>query len=69
MVDIRLDDLEEVVEAVDNVDPVDLANYLLEVARSTTAPFKPSTLRSGTGSKSFDRQREEKRWTGRDLNP
>jgi hypothetical protein len=28
-VDIRIDDLEEAVEAVYNVDPMDLANYLL----------------------------------------
>ena len=29
-VDIRLADLEEAVVAVDNIDPVDLANYLLK---------------------------------------
>jgi hypothetical protein len=32
-VDIRLDDLEEAVEAVYNVDPTDLANYLLGDSR------------------------------------
>lgn len=30
LVDVRLADVEEVVTAVDSIDPVDLANYLLK---------------------------------------
>lgn len=37
-VDIRIDDLEEAVEAVYNVDPMDLANYLL----SDSSPVQES---------------------------
>jgi hypothetical protein len=40
-VDIRIDDLEEAVEAVYNVDPADLANYLLTDSRPTTASPPP----------------------------
>lgn len=36
-VDIRIDDLEEAVEAVYNVDPTDLANYLLGDSRPILA--------------------------------
>jgi len=36
-VDIRIDDLEEAVEAVYNVDPMDLANYLLSGSRPILA--------------------------------
>jgi 3-dehydroquinate dehydratase len=36
-VDIRIDDLEEAVEAVYNVDPMDLANYLLSDSRPILA--------------------------------
>jgi hypothetical protein len=44
-VDIRIDDLEEVVEAVYNVDPTDLANYLLSDSGPTPAS-PPSTAAS-----------------------
>ena len=36
-VDIRLDDLEEVIEAIYNLDPTDLANYLLGDSKPTSA--------------------------------
>jgi hypothetical protein len=36
-VDVRLEDLEETVEAVYNVDPMDLANYLLGDSKPTVA--------------------------------
>ncbi len=42
MVDIRLDDLEEVVEAVYNVDPTDLANYLLGDSKPILASSPPA---------------------------
>jgi len=42
MVEIRLDDLEEAVEAVYNVDPTDLANYLLGDSKPTTASQPPA---------------------------
>jgi len=42
MVDIRLDDLEEAVEAVYNVDPVELANYLLGDSKPTMASPPPA---------------------------
>jgi hypothetical protein len=41
-VDIRIDDLEEAVEAVYNVDPTDLANYLLSDSRPTRASPPPT---------------------------
>jgi hypothetical protein len=41
MVDIRLDDLEEAIEAVYNVDPADLADYLLGDSRPVLAPSPP----------------------------
>ena len=41
-VDIRLADLEESVEAVYNVDPTDLANYLLSDSRPTLASPPPA---------------------------
>jgi uncharacterized protein with HEPN domain len=41
-VDVRLDDLEEAVEAVYNVDPSDLANYLLSDSRPTLASTPPA---------------------------
>jgi hypothetical protein len=42
-VDIRLDDLEETVEAVYNVDPMDLANYLLGDSRPILATPSKAT--------------------------
>jgi hypothetical protein len=42
IVDIRLDDLEEVVEAVYNVDPMDLANYLLGDSGPVLASSPPA---------------------------
>ena len=41
-VDIRIDDLEEAVEAVYNVDPMDLANYLLSDSGPTLASPPPT---------------------------
>jgi hypothetical protein len=41
-VDIRIDDLEEAVEAVYNVDPMDLANYLLSDSRPILASPTPA---------------------------
>jgi hypothetical protein len=45
-VDIRIDDLEEAVEAVYNVDPTDLANYLLSDSGPILVPA-PSTGNTG----------------------
>jgi hypothetical protein len=41
-VDIRIDDLEEAVEAVYNVDPMDLANYLLNDSAPILASPPPT---------------------------